>query len=136
MYDDETAIQLFLEAKSVYEDRNMMKWNTGFFLSEHTSLLKKDRKQQAKVVLQKIRMDSDDIDRTLFTARQNNQPVAIQLEQLDENGQYQPDIIGMIYGHDELGIYVGNQKVGYDEIRNVEITTIKKWNELERSEYE
>ncbi|OJG30521.1 hypothetical protein RV00_GL001976 [Enterococcus devriesei] len=36
----------------------------------------------------------------------------------------------MIRGYDELGIYIGDQKVHYDEIRNVEVYNWKKWSEL------
>lgn len=41
IYDDESARKLFLEAKSVYDDRDMMKWLNGFFLSDHTAAMKK-----------------------------------------------------------------------------------------------
>lgn len=135
MYDDETAIQLFLEAKSVYQDRGMLKY-MGFYLSDHTALLKKLYKNETKINPQKPQMSAEDIDRILFSARQLNDPVAIQLEQLDMEGRYLDDIKGFIMGHDSLGVYIGDQKINYDEIRNVEITTIKKWNQLERSEYE
>lgn len=135
MYDDETAIQLFLEAKGVYQDRGMLKY-MGFYLSDHTAMLKKLYKDEAKNNSQKPQMSLEDIDRVLFTARQSNVPIAIQLEQVDLEGRYSDDVIGFILGHDSLGVYVGDQKVNYDEIRNVELTTIKKWNQLERSEYE
>lgn len=39
IYDDESAEKLFLEAKSVYEDRGMLKWLTGFFLSDHSAII-------------------------------------------------------------------------------------------------
>lgn len=135
MYDDETAMQLFIEAKSIYHDRGMIKYQ-GFYLSDHTALLKKLYANEAKNNLKKEQMSMEDIDRVLFTARQSNKPIAIQLELLDQEGQYFDDVIGFIQGHDSLGIYIADQKVNYDEIRNVEITELKKWNELERSEYE
>lgn len=135
MYDDETAMQLFLEAKNIYKDRGMIKYQ-GFYLSDHTALLKKLYKNEAKSNPKKPQMSLEDIDRILFSARQLNEPVAIQLEQLDLEGRYSDDVIGFIMGHDNLGVYVGNEKVNYDEIRNVEFATVKKWNELERSEYE
>lgn len=135
MYDDETAMQLFLEAKNIYKDRGMIKYQ-GFYLSDHTALLKKLYKNEAKSNQKKLQMSLEDIDRILFSARQLNEPVAIQLEQLDLEGRYSDDVIGFIMGHDNLGVYVGDEKVNYDEIRNVEFATVKKWNELERSEYE
>ena len=32
-------------------------------------------------------------------------------------------------GSDSLGVYVGNEKVHYDEIRNVELVDHVKWNQ-------
>lgn len=57
-------------------------------------------------------------------------PVAIQLEQLDMEGKYLDDVVGMIKGYDELGIYIDDQKVDYDEIRHVELYDWHKWSEL------
>ena len=49
IYDDESAEKLFLEAKSVYEDRGMLKWLTGFFLSDHTAAMQKDVAERSRV---------------------------------------------------------------------------------------
>lgn len=130
VYDDESAKQLFLEAKSVYEDRGMMKWLNGFFLSDHTSAMKKDVAERSHVNDQKKQMYTHEIQQVLEHARLKSRPVAIQLEQLDIEGKYLDDIVGMIKGFDELGIYIDNQKVDYDEIRHVELCDIPKWSEL------
>ncbi|OJG30520.1 hypothetical protein RV00_GL001975 [Enterococcus devriesei] len=55
IYDDESAIKLFLEAKKVYEDRNMLKW-IGFYLSEQTAAINKDVTERSKVNNQKTLM--------------------------------------------------------------------------------
>ncbi|MBS5821476.1 MAG: hypothetical protein KIC85_09950 [Enterococcus gilvus] len=129
IYDDESAIKLFLEAKKVYEDRNMLKW-IGFYLSDQTAAINKDVTERSKVNNQKPLMQSEEIEKVLNKARLKSKPVSVQLEALNENAQYYDDVIGMIRGYDELGIYIGDQKVHYDEIRNVEVYNWKKWSEL------
>lgn len=129
IYDDESAIKLFLEAKKVYEDRNMLKW-IGFYLSDQTAAINKDVTERSKVNNQKPLMQSEEIEKVLNEARLKSKPVSVQLEALNENAQYYDDVIGMIRGYDELGIYIGEQKVHYDEIRNVEVYNWKKWSEL------
>ncbi|MGM0300691.1 hypothetical protein IGI66_000273 [Enterococcus sp. AZ048] len=129
IYDDESAIKLFLEAKKVYEDRNMLKW-IGFYLSDQTAAINKDVIERSKVNNQKPLMQSEEIEKVLNEARLKSKPVSVQLEALNENAQYYDDVIGMIRGYDELGIYIGDQKVHYDEIRNVEVYNWKKWSEL------
>ena len=129
IYDDESAIKLFLEAKKVYEDRNMLKW-IGFYLSDQTAAINKDVTERSKVNNQKPLMQSEEIEKVLNEARLKSKPVSVQLEALNENAQYYDDVIGMIRGYDELGIYIGYQKVHYDEIRNVEVYNWKKWSEL------
>lgn len=129
IYDDDSAIKLFLEAKKVYEDRNMLKW-IGFYLSDQTAAINKDVTERSKVNNQKPLMQSEEIEKVLNEARLKSKPVSVQLEALNENAQYYDDVIGMIRGYDELGIYIGDQKVHYDEIRNVEVYNWKKWSEL------
>ncbi|EOH79658.1 hypothetical protein [Enterococcus malodoratus] len=129
IYDEESATKLFLEAKKVYEDRNMLKW-IGFYLSDQTAAINKDVTERSKVNNQKPLMQSEEIEKVLNEARLKSKPVSVQLEALNENAQYYDDVIGMIRGYDELGIYIGDQKVYYDEIRNVEVYNWKKWSEL------
>lgn len=133
IYDDESARQLFMEAKSVYKDRGMLKWMTGFFLSDHTAAMKADVAERSRVNKQKRQMYGEEIEAVLNEARIKNKPVAIQLEALNQERAYYDDIIGMIKGFDELGIYIDNQKVHYDEIRNVEFHELKKWSSLDDS---
>lgn len=130
IYDDESAEKLFLEAKSVYEDRGMLKWLTGFFLSDHIAAMQKDVAERSRVNEQKPQMYPHEIQHVLEHARLKRRPVAIQLEQLDMEGKYLDDVVGMIKGYDELGIYIDDQKVDYDEIRHVELYDWHKWSEL------
>ena len=88
IYDDESAEKLFLEAKSVYEDRGMLKWLTGFFLYDHTAAMQKDVAERSRVNEQKPQMYPHEIQHVLEHARLKRRPVAIQLEQLDLEGKY------------------------------------------------
>lgn len=113
-----------------YEDRKLLKWN-GFYLSEHTAQM--DAKKAAKAYSwpAKPTLSPTEIDRILYEARLKDKNIAIQKEEVNEEGHYLPDITGKIQGYDTLGIYIANQKIDYDEIRNVEFITVKKWSSLE-----
>ena len=76
--------------------------------------------------------DVDEIGEVLSEAVLKSRKIVIQIEERDSNGYYRPDIVGMIQGSDELGIYVGGTKVGYDEIRNVAFSNELKWSDMER----
>ncbi|OJG28031.1 hypothetical protein RU98_GL002240 [Enterococcus caccae] len=96
----------------------MKKW-AGFYLSEHTAIIEQEKKRQPAE--KKIQMSWTEIDEVLAQAFQNQVEVRIQKEELDCEGHYGADIIGRIQGHDELGIFVGGHKIGYDEIRHVQL---------------
>ena len=130
IYDDESAIKLFMEAKQVYEDRGMQKWLNGFYLSDHTAAMKADVAERSRVVKQKPQMDGQEIEQVLEQARIKNKPVAVQLNSLNQENAYYDDIVGLVRGFDSLGIYIDSKRVLYDEIRNVELYDWHKWSEL------
>lgn len=111
-----------------YRDRDMKKW-AGFFLSEHTAEQDKIQKRLHYVNLPKPQMSEREISEILQLASVKNMTVAIQIEAVDSNGNYYDDIIGHLKGSDSLGFYVGNGKVHYDEIRNVELVDHLKWSQ-------
>lgn len=86
-----------------FRDRGIKKW-TGFYLSEHTAA----RKAEEKI-------------------KQKSNP---QKEAVDSEGKYYDDVIGQLSGFDELGIYVGGEKIDCDEIRNVEMINVSKWSDI------
>lgn len=112
-----------------YEDRKKMKWN-GFYLSDHTAKLSKQQDAENFIWPVKERLSSEDIDRILYEAKIKNLVIAIQKEALTTEGHYLPDIVGNVMGYDVLGIYVADEKIDYDEIRNVEIIPYHKWSQL------
>jgi hypothetical protein len=73
--------------------------------------------------VQKSRMRTTEIYYMLHEAIQTHREVAIQIESVDGNGFYQEDVIGSIKKSDSLGVYIKNQKVHYDEIRNIQFYT-------------
>ncbi|MBO0448474.1 hypothetical protein JZO76_02895 [Enterococcus sp. MJM12] len=113
-----------------YQDRKLLKWN-GFYLSEHTRQMAETKAAQAFLWPAKPIMDKEAIAQVLYEARLKERSIALQKEEVDAEGHYFPDIVGKIQGYDELGIYIANQKIDYDEIRSVTFTTVAKWSALE-----
>ena len=114
-----------------YQDRGMVKW-TGFYLSEHTDTLNDQMTREKNCPQQKMQMDIDEIGTILSEAQRRNKEIAIQIEERDSNGYYKPDTVGVIKGFDELGIFVGNTKIGYDEIRHVAFSNDLKWSDTKQ----
>lgn len=112
-----------------YQDRKKLKWN-GFFLSEHTATIAKQRKQAAIVIKPKEKLTEEEIGAVLSEAAIKNKRIAVQLDVVIADS-YLPDICGMIQGYDESMIYVGGEKIRLAEIRNVEFEPVAKWSELE-----
>ena len=75
-------------------------------------------------------MTTEEITEVLDAAILKRKVVGIQKEERDSEGYYPDDIIGEIREHDELGIFVGDHKVHYDEVRHVEIQDLDKWIQL------
>lgn len=129
-YDDESAKQLFMAAKRVYHDRGMMKW-IGFYLSDHTAVLNKEANQRKQLYLDKGQMSMEAIGECLQVAYLQNKRVAIQLEALDSEGQFFPDLIGKISGQKEQHIYLNEEargilRVELEQIHHIELLGPKK----------
>lgn len=73
------------------------------YLSEHTASLEAEKKKLLKVVPVKPRMSSEDIEKVIDTVILRSSLVAIQIEAVDDDGNYSEDIIGELEGYDELG---------------------------------
>ncbi len=117
-----------------YRDRGMKKW-AGFYLSEHTERREHQLQQEAKQNTQKRAMDREEIQKIIQEAIVHSQHVAIQLEAVDIEGNYYDDISGKIVGGDELGLFIEQQKVDFDEIRHIQIISYKKWSEIAEEDY-
>ena len=113
-----------------YNDRGRLKWS-GFYLSDHTERINADNVQRANHNLAKEQMTTEEVAEVLNAAVIKNRSVSIQKEERNAEGYYPEDIIGKILGSDELGIYVGKDKIHYDEIRHIEFYQDNKWSRLE-----
>ncbi|WP_371970568.1 hypothetical protein [Enterococcus faecium] len=113
-----------------YNDRGRLKW-AGFYLSDHTEEIDADNEQRTNHNLAKEQMTTEDIVKVLNAAVIKNRSVCIQKEERNAEGYYPYDIVGKILGSDELGIYVGKNKIHYDEIRHIEFYQDNKWSRLE-----
>ena len=114
---------------SQYHDRGIQKW-LGFMLSEHTAQITAEKQRLAKVITQKRKMTENEIGQLFEFAFNNNRQVVVQLEMTDTDGNYFEDIVGFINGYDDLGYMISNEKIHYDEIRNVELFDLKKWSDI------
>lgn len=112
-----------------YNDRGLLKWQ-GFYLSDHTEKIASNIKEEAKINTAKEQMTTEAISEVLNAAITKRKSVAIQVEERNSEGYYPNDVIGFILGHDELGIYVGDYKVNYDEIRHIEFYNSNKWSQI------
>lgn len=112
----------------VYRDRGMKKW-AGFILSEHTLEQEKYEKAKKKVNVPKPQMSPEDIYTTMQQAQIKNKRIAVQRVAVDIEGNYYDDVIGLLKGADSRGIYIGNERIDFHEIRHVELLNHKKWSE-------
>ncbi|HEA4053465.1 TPA: hypothetical protein RWN28_000626 [Enterococcus faecium] len=112
-----------------YNDRGRLKW-VGFYLSDHTEIINSDNVQRANHNSAKEQMTTEEIAKVLKTAVIKNRPVCIQKEERNAEGYYPDDIVGKIIGSDELGVFVEEEKVHYDEIRNVSFAELVKWSQI------
>ena len=112
-----------------YHDRKKLKWN-GFFISEHTAMLKEERRKEAIVIEPKEKLTEEEIGAVLSEAIVKNKRVAVQLDNIVDDS-YLPDICGMVKGYDESAIYIGSERIKLEEIRNVEFESVAKWSDLE-----
>ena len=112
-----------------YHDRGIKKW-AGFYLSEHTAAQEKLTDERQKSNPQKQQLDPQEIALVVNEAILKNRSIAVQIEAVDQNGCYKDDIVGLVVGGDELGIYINDTKVDFDEIRNVQFISLKKWTHL------
>ncbi|MFU2239307.1 hypothetical protein [Enterococcus faecium] len=112
-----------------YNDRGRLKW-AGFYLSDHTEEIDADNEQRTSQNLAKEQMTTEEIAEVLNAAVIKNRSVSIQKEERNAEGYYPDDVVGKIIGYDELGVFVEEEKVHYDEIRNVSFSELLKWSQI------
>ncbi|SEO03063.1 hypothetical protein SAMN04488134_103166 [Amphibacillus marinus] len=111
-----------------YHDRGKKKWH-GFYLSEHSWEREQQLRSESRENNQKEQMTLEQIGQILNNATIKHNKVTIQLEAVNEEGNYYDDISGFINGADERGIYIDQHRIDYDEIRHAEMIGFRKWTE-------
>lgn len=111
-----------------YQDRGMLKW-AGFFLSDHTLKINKDKQKRDQVYEKREEMGFDEISNVLMQAYAQQLPVSVQLKKLDAELKYQADIEGYVLGFDDNGgVIIDNvdkkRCVALDDINNAYIKTL------------
>lgn len=99
----------------------MKKW-AGFFLSDHTMQINKDEQRRKQVFTKKSEMDAAQIGALLLKAYSENYRVSVQLKDLDDDGQYGADVVGLVKGYTgDDQIIVGGKQINLEDINHVEI---------------
>lgn len=99
-----------------YQDRGMRKW-AGFFLSDHTAMINKETRQ--KSVPDRAEMSREECGKVLGAAFGNQQLVAVQLKEVDENGDRPEEIVGFVRGYAEDKVVIGDKAIALDDLRCV-----------------
>ncbi len=99
-----------------YQDRGMKKW-AGFFLSDHTAMINKETRQ--KSVPDRAEMSREECGKVLGAAFGNQQLVAVQLKEVDENGDRPEEIVGFVRGYAEDKVVIGDKAIALDDLRCV-----------------
>ena len=94
-------------------------------------MLNKESKVRNHINIEKEQMSLEEIGETLQQAYLKNKRIAIQLESLDNEGNYLDDLVGKIVGQREEQIYLNEEERGMlhltiEQIHHVEILGPKK----------
>lgn len=122
---DPNLVNQFL--KYDYHDRGMMKWQ-GFYLSDHTSVMDKTSKSQARELDEKHTesMNDEEIANTINDAIIKCYPVQIDKAERSIDGIVPSKIEGLISGWFGSQLIVNNEAILIEEIYS-----IKRANEIE-----
>ena len=117
MNDFDKIVQDFFKN---YQDRKMKKWQ-GFFLSDHTMAINKDKQERSVKHPAKDTMSIEDISLQLLKAYGNHRMVHLQLKVMNDDNQLPADIVGFVSGYSEDCIIVAGQKIALEDINNISV---------------
>ncbi|WP_349535074.1 hypothetical protein [Leuconostoc citreum] len=106
--------------KNDYRERGKIKWQ-GYFLSDHTALLKSDNKKRHQVTQKLPRMSLNDIKQTLDEAALNYATAIVQQDQQSSDGQMIDNLVGSVSGYSDRGVVINKQHILFETIRAVRI---------------
>lgn len=118
---DPKIVQQFFDHD--YQDRGMLKWQ-GFFLSDHTSALNKqakDENDRLKIKPKPV-MTPQEIIAVLEKSYADHYEVSLQLYSTNSDRTLEPDKTGFVQGYDRSIIVMDNgDKVDLLDIRHAEL---------------
>lgn len=119
-YSQKEFDQVLDDFFKTYQDRGMKKWQ-GLMLSDHTAAINRSKKNLNKVYVKKKTMSQKGSSELLMYAYANHKLVSVQLNELDLDGNVQPDIKGVVEGYEIDNIIVSGFRISLDNINHVEI---------------
>lgn len=112
-----------------YKDRGIKKW-TGFFLSEHTAMVEKE-KAKDKLIARLPQQSMAQIDHYLDQSIKYNKLLDIQLNTLDDLGKVKPHVTGTFRGFADMDtVMIGDVYIDYMDIRHIKIRDFIKWSDM------
>ncbi|MCX8724525.1 hypothetical protein GYM70_06845 [Lactobacillus panisapium] len=103
-----------------YQDRGMKKWQ-GFFLSDHTAIMKKSNSQRSTINHKKSTMTVEAVSEILMKAYANHRQVSVQLKELDFEGKLQPDIFGFVQGYQVDEVLISSVWIDLNNINHIDL---------------
>ena len=103
-----------------YQDRGMKKW-AGFYLSDYTAKINKDKKRRNTVYIKKKTMDQKDIRAMLLKSFGEHRKVSMQLKNLSVNNDLQADIVGFVEGYQEDTTIISQNLVLIEDINHINL---------------
>lgn len=104
--------------KNDYHERGKIKWN-GFFLSNHTSSLVKEDVLRNQKTQKLPKIPLNEAQSTLQHSCVNYHIVTVQQNIETNDGYLIPNVTGLVNGFTELGVYINQQFIAFEDIRTV-----------------
>lgn len=104
--------------KNDYRERGKIKCN-GFFLSDHTSSLVKENVQRNQKTQKLPKIPLNEAQHILQHSCVNYHIVTVQQNIETNDGYLIPNVTGLVNGFTELGVYINQQFIAFEDIRTV-----------------
>lgn len=116
-----------------YQDRGIKKW-TGFFLSEHTAAVAKE-KEQEQIIARLPQQTTEVIEYHLDQSIKYNKLLDIQLNTLDQLDRVKPHVRGVFRGFLDMDtVMISDVCIDYADIRHVSAVDFVKWSDMDKAE--
>lgn len=109
--------------KNDYRERGKIKWN-GYFLSDHTSSLKRAAKIRHDITVKLDKMTLDEMKCQLQYAFINYCTVIVQQDFQNPKGQMERNIFGPVDGFSDRRVVINGKHILFENMRSVEIEDV------------